>query len=288
MLPSVGVADDYLLQTRCLEYQVTDRLDGVEPAPLYSTDPRSPLYVRPDAQGKLIFEVARLGRVDLTGASEGATADRIVKWILLLAPVPAAVLQVNADIAFPVGPTDKQPLARPVGALGIYSRICIPIPQSGQLFLNNMRSDGVTPVLVRIGVSMPDIVSAYAEIGRACCCLGATLDELGQPFFTRAIYADCSRTINDIDPNPVFQGDGEVVLTLNGSGFTEGDLVLIEDGDGNPLTVVSIEFFGSDEIGVTVNVAADQPIGDYTVFVVPPLANAGCGGTITLTVQGGA
>ncbi len=164
-----------------LEYIVLRNLDGVTPAPAFGVPPAPEDY---DPATQLISKtVDRLGLIDLTGlpGGSGQLADRIVKWVIILGPSPPFATD-NVSVSFDglIAQTDVE---IPGAELGVYSRRCILVPQTAQLRLNGMAGLVGSPVIVRMGVWMPQTRLELAEMMQACCCTGAAVDSVGDPFF---------------------------------------------------------------------------------------------------------
>jgi len=164
-----------------LEYVVLRNLDGVTPAPAFGVPPAPDDY---DPETQFISRtVDRLGLIDLTGlpGGSGQLADRLVKWIIILGPNPPFAAD-NVSVSFD-GLIVQTDVEIPAGELGIYSRRCILVPQTAQLRLNGMAGFPDDPIIVRMGVWMPQTRLELAEMYQACCCTGAAVDDLGDPFF---------------------------------------------------------------------------------------------------------
>lgn len=164
-----------------LQYIVTGTLDGTTPAPSYGVPPTPGAY-DPSSQ-MLSFEVENLGLVDLTGlpGGSGALADRIVKWIIITGPnVPFNVR--NVSVAFD-GFAGNPDITIGAAALGVYSRECIRVPQTASLRLDGMAANPGDPVIVRMGVWMPQTRLELAAMVQACCCTATAVDSLGLPAF---------------------------------------------------------------------------------------------------------
>jgi len=168
-----------------LEYIVTGSLDGVTAAPSYGVPPTPGPY-DPSSQ-ILSFEVENLGLVDLTGlpGGSGQLADRIVKWIIILGPnVPFNFRNVSVDFDAQGGPTA---ISIGVADLGVYSRMCILVPQTAALRFDGMAANPGEPVIVRMGVWMPQTRLELAAMVQACCCTAASVDGEGDLAFEVAL-----------------------------------------------------------------------------------------------------
>lgn len=164
-----------------LQYIVTRTLDGSTPAPSFGVPPTPGPY-DPSSQ-MLTFEVENLGLIDLTGLAGGSgqLADRIVKWISILGPNPR-FNQRNVSVAFD-GISEQTEITIGVGALGVYSRRCIRVPQTAALQLDGMAANPGEPVVVRMGIWMPQTRLELAAMVQACCCTGAAITSTGLPAF---------------------------------------------------------------------------------------------------------
>jgi hypothetical protein len=164
-----------------LQYIVSGQLDGITPAPSFGVPPTRGPY-DPDSQ-MLTFEVEDLGLVDLTGLAGGSgqLADRIVKWIIILGPsVPFNDRNIGVAFDDGIGQNDVEIGA---AALGVYSRQCIRVPQTASLRLDGMAASPTEPVVVRMGVWMPQTKLELAAMIQSCCCTGAAITSLGLPAF---------------------------------------------------------------------------------------------------------
>ena len=284
-----------ILNTIALEYHVTVELDGVTLSPPFAVPPDPAARTDRDSQavlvgdteatlsGRRVLTVERLGLVDLTGYLQGgATADRIVRSILVVGPTPVPG-GVVADIGriFDGTPDTEGRIVIPVGANGIESDNCIYVPQTAQLQLRGLTATPGNPILVRILVWQPQTVEELAEMVAVCCCRASAIDDEGEPFFTTALYvgAACGRTVIAIAPPGAPAGTGTVGVAITGSGFAEGDLVFFvhEDGIGT-LAVESVIVMNPNNMAVIVNVPVGAALGAYNVIVTPPLAPPQCQG----------
>lgn len=164
-----------------LQYIVQRNLDGVTPAPAFGVPPAAEDY---DPETQFITQtVEDLGLIDLTGlpGGSGQLADRLVKWLIILGPnAPTSTDNVSVSFDGLIVQTDVE---IPAGDLGIYSRRCILVPQTAQLRLNGMSAQVGDPIIVRMGVWMPQTRLELAEMMQACCCTGSAVDTTGLPFF---------------------------------------------------------------------------------------------------------
>ncbi len=283
------------LQAIALEFHVTDRLDGttlsprftIPPDPLSVTDPDSGAVLVGSRfetiSGRRVRVVERLGLIDLTGGvQQGAIADRLIRSILVVGPSPVAA-GVDATIGRAYdGTSDPEGrLTIPVGSNGIDSENCIFVPQTAMLQLDGLVATPGNPILVRVDVWQPHTVEELALMTDVCCCRQSVFDDEGEPFYTTALYlgAACLRTITDAAPPSAAQGAGFTVVTVTGTGFAEGDLVLFlhEDGLG-ALPIDQVNVINSTTMLVRVDVNAIAPVGAYNIIVAPPLAPPQCGG----------
>lgn len=249
-----------LLRPVVLEYLVSGRLDGVTQAPPFVQPPPRPMAPQ---------EVEDLGLIDLTGeGSQGATAGRFVKWILIVGP-NNPVNDNNVAIAFD-GERQRVEAGIPPLANGLYSRNCIFVPQLAQLQLDGMVA-GPDPILVRIALWRPDSIPALAEIQNSCCCKAGCFDMFGNPCFAQAIYSPAAgaRTLSGVVPGVVARG-ATVALTVSGTGFQPSDQFAIVL-DGVPIRINSTLFVNSTTFTVNVTAATDQLQGDYDLFITPQL-----------------
>lgn len=164
-----------------LEYIVSGQLDGTTPAPEFGVPPTPGPY-DPSSQ-ILSFSVDNLGLIDLTGlpGGSGQLADRIVKWIIILGPnVPTN--NRNVGVSFDGG-TGQNDLEIGAAALGVYSRRCIRVPQTAALRLDGMAANPGDPVIVRMGIWMPQTKLELAAMIQSCCCTGAAITSTGLPAF---------------------------------------------------------------------------------------------------------
>jgi len=284
-----------ILNTIALEYHVTLSLDGVTLSPPFSIPPDPAAITDRDSQailvgdtpavisGRSVMTVERLGLIDLTGYVQGgATADRLVRSILVVGPNPVGV-GVVADIGrvYDGQPDPEGRLVIPVGANGIDSDNCIFVPQTAQLQLQGLTASPGEPILVRILIWQPHTVEELAEMTAVCCCRASAIDEEGEPFFTTALFVGdaCLRTVTGAVPPSAPTGSGSVAVVLTGTGFADGDLVFFvhEDGLGS-LVVESVTFVNPTTINVTVAVPVAAVPGAYNVIVAPPLAPPQCQG----------
>ena len=164
-----------------LEYIVTGTLDGTTAAPAFGVPPTPGPY-DPSSQ-MLSFTVENLGLIDLTGLQGGSVqlADRIVKWIIIHGPNnPFNFRNVAIDFDGQGGPTE---ISIALAAFGVYSRRCIRVPQTASLALDGMAADPDQPVIVRMGVWMPQTKLELAAMVQACCCTDTAVDDAGDPIF---------------------------------------------------------------------------------------------------------
>lgn len=271
------------LQTIALEFRVHQRLDGVTPSPPFILPPNVGAITDPDS-GCVVIDVDRLGLVDLTGGGLGGNrADRIVREILVVGPTPVAVTPGTIGRSFDGVPDPGGQLGIPVGAIGIESSNCIFVPCTAQLQLNGINATPGNPILVRICVWQPNFVEALAEMIKVCCCRAGVVDDVGDPFYTRALYpaSTCTRTVTSVNPDSGLTGSGVNPLNIGGTGFAEGDIVyFINQTDSTQLTVTSTVFVSSVQIQVIVDIPIAASLGNYIVVVAPPLAPVQCQGVL--------
>ncbi len=179
------MTDLFLLRPFTLEYRVSDRLDGVAPAPAYPVPP-SPDAPVGTAQ-KLIFNVERLGLIDLTGrvGNVGGFAGRVVNALTLYGPsVP--VTADNVGVAFN-GIIQRTEIDIDPAANGVFSRSCIFIPQTAQLLVDGMNATPGNPVVVRVSIWQPNTQAELTAMLKSCCCVQDCVTSAGAPCFERAI-----------------------------------------------------------------------------------------------------
>ena len=268
-----------LLRPLTLEYIVTGQLDGSTPAPAFDVPPSPDAPV--DSDQILRQTVENLGLVNLTGGGPpGAFADRLIKWILIYGPnVPFA--DDTVAVAFD-GVTQRVELEIPPAANGVYSRICVLVPQTGQLRLNGMMASATEPVVVRMGVWRPQTVKGLAAMLKACCCTAECVDAAGNPCFAEGIYSDAncdSRSIDTVEtgggaPVVIARSAGDTAV-VTGAGFTASDVWRVFDGDQN-LLINQVNFLSSNTVELVIAVQDDAPVGGYSVSVMPPAAGAQC------------
>lgn len=271
------------LRPIALEYVVRRGLDGTTPAPAWLVPPAAgAAIVGPD--NKIVIEVDDLGLIDLTGfpGAHGQIADRFIKWILIYGPnTPFG--SPNVSVAFD-GTAERDELTIPAGANGIYSRNCIFVPQSGQLQVFGMRATLADPVIVRIGVWMPQTLLELTAMREACCCIGGLVDAEGEPVFTTAIYtaAACERTITPpLIPTSIGQGMDPGPIVINGSGFAEGDLIALVHEDGiDTLEITTVVVNNPNQVSIAINNRADQTLGAYDLTIAAPLGGPACTATL--------
>lgn len=267
------------LQSICLQWSVTDRLDGITPSPDFVLPPNPAAPLNPDTNCVFVGTVERLGLIDLCGgAQRGQFADRLIRHLLIVGPNPAGA---SADIglafdgiADPNGRVDI-----PLGAVGLDSGNCIFVPQTAQLQIQGLIASPGSPILVRLNVWQPKTIEELAEMTQACCCRANTFDEEGEPFFTTALYDNCTRTVTLAAPNTAARGAGPTVVNVTGTGFAEGDLIFFfhEDGLGQ-IPVITSAVTLPTNITVAIDVDGSVPLGDYNILVAPPEAPVQCQG----------
>lgn len=283
------------LQAIALEFHVTDRLDGttlsspfvLPPDPAAITDPDSGAVLVGDAfasiSGRRVRVVDRLGLIDLTGGIQrGAIADRIVRSILIVGPSPVAA-GVDAFVGRAYdGTADLEgQVPIPVGSNGIDSDNCIFVPQTAMLQLDGLVATPGNPILVRVDVWQPHTAEELALMTDVCCCRANVIDDEGEPFYTTALYvgAACLRTVTGAAPPSAARGVGFTVVTVTGTGFQDGDVVVFMHEDGlGILPIDQINVLNSTTMLVRVDVNGAVPQGAYNIFVSPPLAPPQCGG----------
>lgn len=276
-----------LLRPLTLQYLVTDRLDGVTPAPLFEVPPSPEATLNDD---KMVEQtVERLGLLNLTGGGPaGQSSDRLIKWILIYGPrLPFDT--DNIGVAFD-GVLQDAPITIPAGANGLYTQ-CLFLPQTAQLRLDGMAGSPSEPLVVRVAIWRPQTVQDWAAMLEACCCINACVDELGESCFTRAIYSDeeCeSRSITTVQA----MGGGALVLArgasgvaeVTGTGFEATDVWKLFQGSSQ-LLIDSVTFNNPTSVDLAVSVPDDAPVGNYTASVGPPLAGPECIATFPIAVQ---
>lgn len=264
------------LQAVALEYHVAGALDGVTLAPNMVLPPAR-VGVGQPCQPIGPIEVANLGRIDLTGLSRGAYADRIVTTLLILGPVvPTA--EDNVEICLEDGRVVHSEITIPPLANGIYSRLCTFVPQGHQLRLSGLSSIPGNRILVQIGFQLADTLQALAEMRKACCCLGSALNIFGEPQNLRALYTEdaCSRTIATVAPPSVSRVVGTQVFALTGTGFVQGDVVAFRNTEtGALLSILDVTVASANAMAVTVDVGT-APLGTYDVIVSAQLSGGLC------------
>lgn len=271
------------LRPLTLEYRVSGSLDGVTPSPQTPLPPAVGSPVVP-TENKVVIEIdGDLGLIDLTGlpGQQGQYSDRLIKWLAIYGPnVPFALDSVG--VAFD-GVSEGTDLSIPAVANGIRSYNCLFVPQSGQLRVNGMAGSPGNPVIVRLGVWQPQGLIELTEMIESCCCLAGTLDDLGQPFFTQAIYpaGACLRTVTDAAPPSAAQGAGATIVTLTGTGFTSSDVVAFVSTDGTTsIPITNVNAATPTSMLVTLQIGAGQLVSDYDITVAAPLGGPGCSATL--------
>lgn len=282
-MPPPSAPDFFQLQSVALEFHVTGSLDGStvpdpfpvppDPAARGLTDPRT---------GAVVIEVENLGLIDLAGGRTGVSGDRIIRSLLIAGPNAVGVgVEATIGLAFDGISSPSGGLVIPPGANGIVSENCIFVPQTAMVQLVGLDASPGEPILVRLCLWLPRTVEEYGEMGNLCCCRANTIDEEGEPFYTTALYvgAACSRTVTGAAPPSAARGAGFTVVTLTGTNFTDGDIVVFihEDGLG-VLPIDQINVVNPTTILVRVDVNGAVPLGDYNIIVAPPLAPPRCQG----------
>lgn len=258
-----------ILRPWVLKYRVSGMLDGVTPAPAFVGPPSrlAPLNENQEIE----FDVVNLGLVNLIeGGPNGQSADRHVKWIQVLGPNPP-IGPDNVNVVFD-GDLQSSELTIPPAANGIFSRLCIFVPQTAMLGLFNMVANPGEPIIVRIGVWRAASIDDLNAIKTACCCKGACVDVMGDPCFVQALFAQNLQIgIAAAAPGAIGRGD-QVIFILDGNGFSDGmNVALRQTGGTATLTVDSVTVLDASTAEVTVTAAIDQPLGDYDVIVGLPL-----------------
>lgn len=270
------------LQTIALEFLVTDRLDGITPSPPFLLPPDPLANLAPDNNAVRIT-VERLGLVDLTGGvPSGALADRLIRSLLIVGPNPVGVgVVATIGRAFDGIPDDNGNVQIPVGAIGIDSDNCLFVPQTAAVRLTGLVASPGNPILVRLLVWQPHTVEELAEMSQVCCCRANVFDEEGEPFFTQALYnlGTCARTVASVAPPTAPRGVGPQAITVTGTGFVDGDILVLisEDGTGT-INVLSHAVTNATTLIAAIDVDGAVPLGDYTVIVAPPLSPPECQG----------
>jgi hypothetical protein len=267
------------LYTISLQWLVTDRLDGVTPSPEFVLPPNPAANVDPDSNCVLVGTVERLGLIDLCGGVQrGQFADRLIRHLLIVGPNPAAA---GADIGLAfdgiADPNGRIPI--PLGAVGLDSGNCIFVPQTAQLQIQGLTASPGAPILVRLNIWQPKTIEELAEMVQACCCRAATFDEEGEPFYTTALYINCTRTVTSALPNTAARGAGPTAVVVGGTGFADGDLIFFfhEDGLGQ-IPVLTSAVITPNIINVAIDVDGSVPLGDYNILVAPPESPPQCQG----------
>lgn len=275
--------DFFQLQSVALEFHVTGSLDGSsvpDPFPV-PPDPAAQGLIDPST-GAIVIEVENLGLIDLAGGGTGVSGDRLVRSLLIAGPNPVVVgVEATVGLAFDGIPAPNVALTIPAGANGIVSENCIYVPQTAMLQLVGLDASPGEPILVRLCLWLPRTVEEHGEMANLCCCRANTIDEEGEPFYTTALYvgAACSRTVTGAAPPSVARGAGFTVVTLTGTNFTDGDIVVFVHQDGlSTLPIDQVNVVNSSTMLVRVDVNAAVPVGDYDIIVAPPLAPARCQG----------
>lgn len=269
------------LRLLTLDYRVALGLDGSTDAPPFSAGRTDPITQA------LVFEVDRLGLVDLTGLGRvplglGSNADRILPWFYMVGPFPRFIgnnVQLGVE-----GIASKVLIDLPVGAQGIYTEQCLRVPQGQQLLLVGLDGDpGGDPVRVLMRVWVASDEATWGEMVRYCCCANAAVDEVGDPLLANAIYnqATCQRVITSTSPESVSVDTGIVPVSIIGSNFSDGDQVFFvhQDDPTRTISVTTVTFIDPTQIDVEIETAGAD-LGNYDLVVAPPLASEICGGTL--------
>lgn len=278
-----------LLRPLTLEYQVTGRLDGVTPAPVFAIPPSPAAQVDDDQIIRTTVE--NLGLINLTGGGpNGGTADRLVKWLLIYGPV-APSLENNVAVAYQ-GVRQRNALTIPRRANGLWSRVTVMVPQGGQLLLDGLAASAFEPITVRLQVWQPQTVEEWTAMIQASCCVRDCVIE--RPETCRMLYGvyttpNCARTITAIAGAPVAIARGATAtVNVTGSGFSPDDewRVFIEANDVEyDLLINNVTFNSVNSVDLDLAVQDDAPVGEYTVTVRPPLGSPRCTATFNGGVQ---
>lgn len=170
--------------TNAINFTVFERLGGTERNPKFSTDPTSPFYVKPDAQGLYNFSLQELGIVDLPLAPVVPNiGERFVPWIWVFAPAEVAT---TAEITLVDALTFKEMrlVAFVVGGPGngdkVYYARSVEVPQGASLrFAGWTVGDSGRPIRLRIGVIPATDNQQWAAQKQAFCCIEANAGPQG-------------------------------------------------------------------------------------------------------------
>lgn len=164
--------------TNAINFTVFERLGGTDRNPKFSTDPTSPFYVKPDAQGLYNFSMQELGIVDLPLAPVGVNiGERFIPWIWIFSPAevepPSATIEVVDAVTF------KQMrlvafVASGAGSDKVYYTRTVEVPQGAALRFSGWTvGDEARPIRLRIGVIPATDNHQWAAQKQAFCCLEA-------------------------------------------------------------------------------------------------------------------
>lgn len=276
-------------QALVLEFRVFGALDGVTPSPQVVLPPG---IAAPGECQTIVVDLdgtdgksMNLGLVNLAGIGQTPYADRIVRPLLVIGPnVPTGGDNIN--VVFDGERSEFEHIIPPA-ANGLFVESCIFVPQAHQLQLQNMVASPGEPIIVRIGIFLPDTVPALAKMREACCCLGSSLNAAGQQTYVTALYSAsaCSRTVTSVVPTPISRAVGTAVITITGTNFASDDAVAVVNVDGTSLIPVDlITFINDTTLQVTLDVGAAD-LGFYDVTVAARLAFGTCSATLDAALE---
>lgn len=175
------------LQMFTVEYEVPVAVDGVTPAPSFSSDPTSPNFKEADPDGVVRFTAAqmleltggRLGVIDPDFGIGGTFADRFLHMVEVRTSGGGAAATIAVVDARDDALAGQEEILAPSLEADFYTDDCVFVPQGSALALSGFTPILGAPVVIRVNVVAWGSIEDYALLISQCCCENATAPESG-------------------------------------------------------------------------------------------------------------